>query len=64
MNLFARAWREQPRGGAVDEVVDDASVMELAASEGVGALPTVTLSAGSRLVGLFPICDEVADEVK
>ena len=32
MNLFARAWREQPRGGAVDEVVDEASVMKVADS--------------------------------
>ncbi|KAJ1638376.1 hypothetical protein T492DRAFT_858635 [Pavlovales sp. CCMP2436] len=32
MNSFARAWREQPRGGAVDEVVDEASVMEVADS--------------------------------
>jgi hypothetical protein len=32
VNLFARAWRKQPRGGAVDEVVDEASVMEVADS--------------------------------
>eukprot|EP00302_Diacronema_sp_CCMP2436_P029366 CAMPEP_0179947968 /NCGR_PEP_ID=MMETSP0983-20121128/21345_1 /TAXON_ID=483367 /ORGANISM="non described non described, Strain CCMP 2436" /LENGTH=50 /DNA_ID=CAMNT_0021857197 /DNA_START=148 /DNA_END=297 /DNA_ORIENTATION=+ len=30
MISFARAWRGQPRGGAVDDAVDEASVTEVA----------------------------------